>query len=294
MFAGHMGAQPLGSHITRDRSDIDDASIALGQHLLQLGPHRIVNTREVHVHHPIPTAAADESEYAIDDTIRLRDDAGRTAELTVVALTNGNLALRGSVVVDGESFPASSAEKLRHRTYAAAPGGLQQIRETYPEMTWSDNEAYIQADLEAGQSTQISSLLSMFGGITLVAFVALMYSVLTLKRDLRGVPVQLHRLAVGASTRTLVASILGLTIGVGMVVMAALAIVAADRAVSDLLVGIGTPVSLGLPIGAFVVAGIVGLILPTVVFVGRHPLHTSARARERHCQQAPLTPEPRN
>ena len=127
---------------------------------------------------------ADAKRYKIGDKIEIANDAGASRELRVVALANSNSLLGGSFGADASSFVPSSDSQVSHRTYATASGGYDRVSRALPDGEWQTIPEYVEGDLRSVQESQRASVFAMIGGVAVVAFCGMMYSVVGFSVDL--------------------------------------------------------------------------------------------------------------
>lgn len=207
---------------------------------------------------------ADAKRYKIGDKVEIANDAGASRELRVVALANSNSLLGGSFGADASSFVPSSDSQVSHRTYATASGGYDHVSRALPDGEWQTIPEYVEGDLRSVQESQRASVFAMIGGVAVVAFCGMMYSVVGFSVDLRPVSGSLRRVGMGTRARYLLFVLIGLIIAAGSAVMAGAGLVAALSQVADVFGSLGITYPLDIPwgllSGIWLVSGVLTLI----------------------------------
>lgn len=211
--------------------------------------------------------AADAQRYKLGDTIPIVNDDGRTLELKVVALSDPESLLGGAIGADSKTFSPSNASKIDYRTYATSDGGLHRISEAFPEADWKTIQQFVDDDLRSAQASQMASVFSMIGGVSLVAFFGLLYSVIGFSVDQRRSAFSLSRMGMGRVPKLSVFAFIGCAVAVSSAILAACGLLAALRRVSDILGSLGVTYPLNVPWGMLItmwaliaVAAVLGMV----------------------------------
>lgn len=220
---------------------------------------------------------ASATRYEIGDRITLTNDFGETRELEVVALASANSIFGSAVGVNIQQFSASDPENLYARSYAVAPGGIDAIKQALPQYEWQTLEQYVTADLETVQSSQTESIISMIGGISFVAILGFLYSVVGFAVNRRDVNRSLQKLGMQQKTRKLVFGWVGLAIALVAGAFTYFGIRAAMSQVQEVLDSLGVTYPLDVPwvflflmwLGTGIVA-VLGMILGASHSRSRH------------------------
>lgn len=211
---------------------------------------------------------ADADRYEVGDTIAIVNDSGESRELDVVALSDPDSLLGGSIGVDAGTFSPSSTSELDYRTYAISDGGLGRISEALPEVHWKTIQQFVDDDLRSAQTSQMASVFSMIGGVSLVALFGLLYSVVGFSVDQRRSAFSLTRIGVDRFARLFLFASVGCVIAVSSALLAACGLLAALNRVSDVLASLGVTYPLSVPWGMLIamwaligVASVIGMIV---------------------------------
>ena len=221
------------------------------------------------------SVAADDRR-SLGDTVLIRDDDGERRELTVVATVDRNSALGSGVTVDDASFPVSAGgrpDAVTDRTYVSGPedaGGV------VPRVRWEDPRHATEEQIADTQAGQLDSLVTMVGGIGVVAVVALVHAVVGFAADCRGTRTRMRRISFSWARVTGAFGGLGVIIGLAAGAMAAASLWVAHRNLAGMLSELGVGATIGVPWallvglwGVVVLAGVVGTASPPLIAAAR-------------------------
>lgn len=195
---------------------------------------------------------ADGARYRIGDSIVIVDDSGRRRDLEVVALSAPYAIFGGAIGVNATSFPISAEDNVRARAYATAAGGIDEIAAEFPSAQWQTIQQFVDADLKSVQSSQMLSVFSMIGGVSIVAVLGFLYSIVGYSVDRRRVYSSLARLGMSRRSNLLVFGLVGFVVALASGIMTACGLGAAVHQVQKLLESLGVNYPLDVPWGMLV------------------------------------------
>lgn len=214
--------------------------------------------------------------YHLGDTISVVSDSGERRDLKVVALSDPESILGGSIGADVVTYSASDPANVEYRSYASSADGIEKISSELPGYHWQTIREFVDDDLESAQSSQMASVLSMIGGVAVVALFGLIYSAVGFSIDQRRVDFSLDRMGMGRLSRRAVFIVVGCTIAISSAVLSVCALLAAFSRVSDVLDSLGVTYPLDVPwmmlIGMWAVtavAAVVGMVAGQHRRIGR-------------------------
>ncbi|MCX7540316.1 hypothetical protein [Corynebacterium antarcticum] len=192
---------------------------------------------------------ADAEKHDLGDKISIINGDGIQRNVIVVALSKRSSIFKGALGANAESFTPSGVDNVQHRSYAKASGGLDMVSNSYPENSWKSVENFVSDDLKSAQSAQIFSILSMVGGISIVALFGLLYSAVQFSIAQRKTVFSLRRIGAGPSSHIFIFTALGFVMALSSATVSGLALLAARSRVGELFRSLDIPQSPGLPSG---------------------------------------------